>query len=163
MYSLRGPSMQIEIKQLPELRVAAVRHVGAYDTIAQSFAKLGGIAGPAGLFQQPGAAMVALYHDDPASTPASQLASDAGIIVPATLSLPKGLSEQRIPAGPYVCTTFVGPYEELGAVWERFKGDGLRESGRRMRAGAPSYELYLNDPSRTPKEKLRTELRIPVA
>ena len=155
--------MQVEIKQFPELRVAAVRHVGAYDTISQSFAKLGGIAGPAGLFQQPGAAMVALYHDDPASTPANQLTSDAGIIVPARMSLPKGLTEQRIPAGPYACIIFVGPYEDLGAVWERFKSDGLRQSGRRMRPGAPSYELYLNDPSNTPKEQLRTELRIPVS
>lgn len=155
--------MHVEIKQLPELRVAAVRHVGAYDTISQSFAKLGGIAGPAGLFQQPGTAMVALYHEDPASTPTDQLTSDAGIIVPATLPLPKGLSEERIPAGAYACTTFVGPYENLGAEWERFKGDGLRESGRRMRTGAPSYELYLNDPASTPKDRLRTELRIPVA
>ena len=155
--------MQVEIRQLPELRVAAVRHVGAYDTISQSFATLGGIAGPAGLFQQPGAAMVALFHDDPASTPADRLTSDAGIIVPANLPLPSGLTEQRIPAGAYACTTFVGPYEELGAVWERFKGEGLRTSGRCMRAGAPSYELYLNDPSSTPKEALRTELRIPVA
>jgi AraC family transcriptional regulator len=155
--------MQVEIKQLPEQRVAAVRHVGAYDAIARSFAQLGGIAGPAGLFQQPGAAMVALYHDDPASTPASQLTSDAGIIVPASVSLPKGLTERHIPAGAYACTIFVGPYEELGAVWERFKSEGLRASGRRMRAGAPSYELYLNDPSNTPKQALRTELRIPVA
>ena len=155
--------MQIEIKQLPELRVAAVRHVGAYDTISQSFAKLGGIAGPAGLFQQPDAAMVALYHEDPASTPAEKLTSDAGIIVPASAALPKGLTEQRIPAGAYACTTFVGPYEELGAIWETFKSEGLRSSGRRMRAGAPSYELYLNDPSNTPKQALRTELRIPVA
>lgn len=155
--------MQVEIKQLPELRVAAVRHVGAYDTIPRSFAELGAIAGAAGLFQQPGAAMVALYHDDPASTPADRLTSDAGIIVPAAISLPKGLTEQRIPAGAYACTTFVGPYEKLGTVWERFKGEGLRASGRRMRAGAPSYELYLNDPSNTPKEALRTELRIPVS
>jgi DNA gyrase inhibitor len=155
--------MQIEIRQLPELRVATVRHVGSYDTISQSFARLGGIAGPAGLFQQPGAAMVALYHDDPASTPAAQLTSDAGIVVPATLSLPTGLTEQRIPAGAYACTTFVGPYEKLGPVWERFKSEGVRSTGRRMRAGAPSYELYLNDPSSTPKEALRTELRIPVS
>jgi AraC family transcriptional regulator len=155
--------MQVEIRQFPELRVAAVRHVGAYDTISQSFAKLCDVAGPAGLFQQPDAAMVALYHNDPASTPTNQLASDAGIIVPANTTLPKGLTEQRLPAGAYACTTFVGPYEKLGAEWERFKSDGLRESGRRMRGGAPSYELYLNDPSTTPKEQLRTELRIPVS
>lgn len=155
--------MQVEIKQFPELRVGAVRHVGAYDTISQSFAKLCDFAGPAGLFQQPDAAMVALYHNDPASTPTDQLTSDAGIIVPANTSLPKGLTEQRIPAGAYACTVFTGPYEELGAVWERFKSEGLRSSGRRMRAGAPSYETYLNDPSDTPKEALRTELRIPVS
>ena len=106
--------------------------------------------------------MLAVYHDDPDSTPADKLRSDAGIIVPDDAKLPPTLGEQRLPAGPYACTLHVGPYEKLGDVWQRMLGEWLPASGHRVGESA-SYEYYLNDPSNTPKERLRTEIRIPVA
>ena len=44
----------------------------------------------------------------------------------------------------------------------RFIGEWLPTSGRTMKTDVPSYELYLNDPSTTPKHELRTELRVPL-
>jgi DNA gyrase inhibitor GyrI len=42
--------MDVEIIELPELRVAAVSHKGPYNQIGTAFARLGQIAGAAGLF-----------------------------------------------------------------------------------------------------------------
>lgn len=56
--------MNVTLEDLPALRVAAVRHVGPYNRIAEAFARLGEVAGPAGLVVD-GAMMLALYHDDP--------------------------------------------------------------------------------------------------
>ena len=156
-----GRTMQVEIRRYPALRVGTVRHIGPYIQINEAFAKLGELASPARLFERPGAQMVALFYDDPDTTPAEQLQSDAGVVVAPDVELPKGLTEQHIAAGEYASTTHVGPYEQLGDTWARFMGEWLPASGRRMSDGV-SYEVYHNTPMDTPKEQLRTEIRIPL-
>ena len=153
--------MGVEIKEMPAMRVGAVRHVGESHQIGKAFERLGAIAGPAGLFQQPGALMLGIYHDDPDTTPEAQLRSDAGIVVPANVQLPDGLVEQRIPGGRYASAEHVGPYEGLPAAWARLKREAL-ESGPRTDA-RPSYEIYRNNPMTVPKEELLTEIYLPVA
>lgn len=154
--------MNVEIKRYPELRVGAVPHVGAYSEISEAFQRLGAIAGPAHLFERPGAAMLAIYHDDPSVTPTSQLHSDAAVVVPADVALPDGLIEERVPAGDYASATVIGPYDQLPGAWAQFMGEWLPSSGRRMGRGV-SCEIYHNDPGTTPKERLETEIRIPLA
>ena len=157
-----GQAMDVEIKQLPSMRVGTVHHVGPYNQIPQAFERLGALAGPAGLLEQPGAMMVALYHDDPESTPVEELRADAGIVVPDKVRLPAGLDEQKIPAGRYASTAHVGPYEQLPDVWARLMGEWLPASGHRVGEG-PSFEVYRNTPLTAPKEKLITELYVPIA
>ena len=154
--------MDVDIKDLPALRVAAVRHMGPYTRINEAFERLGEVAGAAGLIKPPSVQMIALYYDDPESTPENELTSDAGIIVSENVALSGGLEERRVPAGTFACAVYVGPYESLPDAWGQLMGEWLPASGRTFREGAPSCELYLNDPSTTPKEELRTEIRIPV-
>lgn len=153
--------MKVEITTFPELRVATVHHVGPYDQIPEAVSKLGAIAGPAGLYADPAAAMVALYYDDPKSTPAAQLRSDAGLIVSEHTTLPPSLGDQRIPAGRYARTVHRGPYDELPDVWGRFMGEWLPASGHRIGDG-PTYEFYVNNPHEVPSGEILTELRIPI-
>jgi AraC family transcriptional regulator len=159
-----GQHMQVEIKQVPDLRLGTVRHIGPYNQIPVAFERLGQILGQAAadLFRQRGSEMIAIYHDDPESVPVDLLRSDAAIVVPPDVALPAGLVEQRIPGGRYACAIHVGPYEQLGDTWARFMGEWLPRSGHRI-ADGPCYEVYLNDPTTTPKPELRTEMRIPLA
>jgi len=159
---LKGANqMNVEIKQLPALRVAAVRHVGAYHRISDAFARLGELAGKAGLLEvRP--TLLALYYDDPEVTPEAELLSDAAITVQETAKLPAGLEERRLAAGRYACTVHSGPYEQLGDAWSRFMGQWLPHSGERMADGT-SFEIYLNTPEEVPSAELRTELYIPLA
>ena len=157
-----GRTMAVEIKEMPELRIATVRHVGPYNQIPQAFGRLQALAGPAGLFAKPGATMVGVYHDDPESADPDELRSDAGLVVPEDVKLPTGLDEQRMPAGRYATTTHVGPYETLGDTWARFFGEWLPASGHRIGLGV-SYEIYRNDPTKVPRDQLRTDLYISIA
>src|SRR5262245_17863236 len=157
-----GDTMEVEIKEMPELRVAAVRHVGPYNQIPQAFERLDSIVGPTDLAARPDAALVAIYHDDPDSTPQPELRSDAGITVPERTTLPTGLTEQRLAAGRYARTLHVGPYEQLGDAWARFMGEWLPSSGFRIGPGA-SYEIYRNTPATAPKDQLLTDLYLPLA
>jgi AraC family transcriptional regulator len=153
--------MHVTIENMPELRVATVHHVGPYPRISEAFARLGAIAGPGGLFR-PEAAMLAIYHDDPETTPADQLQSDAGITVPSEVPLPDGLVEMRLPAGRYAKTTHVGPYTHLGDAWSRLMGEWLPKSGHRVGEGS-SYEVYRNTPENAAPNELRTDLYLPIA
>ncbi len=153
--------MKAEIQAMPALRVASLSHRGPYNTIGESFGRLGAIAGPAGLYAHPGAMMIATYHDDPDSTPAAELRSDAGILVPESVAMPNGLQEIRIAAGDYARATHIGPYTMLSEVWARFMGQWIPASGRRMTNGV-CYELYRNDPTNTRPEALHTDLYVPL-
>jgi AraC family transcriptional regulator len=152
--------MKAEIIDQPAMRVAAVEHRGPYHRIGEAFGKLGEIAGPAGLFG-PGAKMIGVYYDNSDSTPESELRAHAGITVSETAKLPPGLTEVRIPAGRVARATHIGGYEGLHGSWAELTGAWLAQSGQRMGEGV-SYEIYLNTPMDTPKEKLRTELYIPL-
>lgn len=150
--------MEVTIKDQPELRVAGVRHIGPYHEIGRAFARIGSIAG-AHLAR--GSRMIGIFHDDPESTAPDQLRSDAAITLPGTASGPDGLVEQRIPAGRYAHVLHKGGYEGLPGAWAALKKEWLPKSGHRM--SGPSYEVYLNDPSSTPKADLLTEIYMRLA
>jgi AraC family transcriptional regulator len=155
-----GRTMHVDIEQFPATRLATVHHKGPYPEIGKAFEKLGAIAGPAGLFQH-ARGMIAIYHDDPDATPAEELRSDAGLVVPDETELPEGLDEGRIPAGRYAKTTHVGPYDGLPEAWGRLMGEWLPSSGHRVGDG-PAFEVYVNDMRTTPRDKLRTDLYVPL-
>jgi AraC family transcriptional regulator len=152
--------MDVEIKTLPERRLATVSHIGPYNRISEAFARLGELAAKNGLFG-PETEMLALYHDDPETTPASELRSDAAVTLSDGVKVPNEMGEIRLSAGRYACMTHMGPYEQLGDAWARLMGEWLPQSGYRMGEGM-SYELYRNTPADVPKEELRTELYIPL-
>ena len=154
-------TMHVEVKKLPERRVAAIRQLGPYNRISEAFQRLGEIATGAGLTRHPGTEMIALYHDDPETTPVDQLRSDAGLTVPNEAALPSGVTEIRIPGGRYACATHIGPYSGLGDAWAQLMGGWLPRSAHRVGQG-PSFEIYRNDPGTAPPEKLCTEIYLPI-
>ncbi len=155
-------AMQVDIRTMPEIRLATIRHVGPYPRISEAFATLDGIARKAELFAHPEAAMIAVYYDDPDATPAAELRSDAAVAIPARLALPEGVAEVRLRAGRYACATHVGSYKTLGDTWARLMGEWLPRSGERVSMGE-SFELYLNNPGNAKEADLKTELYVPLA
>jgi len=154
-------TMNVTVEEMPSLRVATVHHMGPYNRISDAFQRLGGIAGPAGLLRGD-AMMLAIYYDDPETTPAEQLHSDAGVTVPEHAHLPAEVVEKRLPAGRYARAMHIGPYATLGDTWSRMMGEWLPSSGNRVGNG-PSFEVYRNTPADAPPEELRTDLYIPIA
>src|SRR5262249_4346498 len=136
--------MNVAVKEIPGYRLAAVRHKGPYNRIVEAFVRLDGLVRS---LVRPGTTeMLAVYHDDPESTPIDELRSDAAITVPEGVILPSGLIERRIPKGRYAWTTHVGPYTGLGDAWAQFMGGWLPKSEHRVGDG-PSFEIYRNTPN----------------
>lgn len=144
--------MDVAITQQPELRIGAIRHIGPYNLIGDAFGRLGNILKGA---SPTGTQMIALYHDDPDTTPTQNLRSDAGITLPGHAPCPNGLIEQRVPAGKYAKVVHQGSYEGLPGAWHALKKEWLPASGYK---GTASYEIYVNNPMTTEKANLLTEI-----
>jgi AraC family transcriptional regulator len=157
----REAIMNVEIIQMPEFRVATVRHLGPYMRISEAFARLGEAVARTGLLG-PGSKMIAIFHDDPETTPAAELRSDAALSVAPDAVIPPGLGEATIPAGRYACARHVGPYEGLPDSWARLMGQWLPASDERMKNDGVSYEIYRNTPQDAKPEQLVTELYLPL-
>lgn len=156
-----GIAMDVTIETLPHRRLATVRHLGPYPQIAEAFHRLGTIAAERGLYPHVEPQMLALYHDDPETTPPAELRSDAALVVRDGVELPAGLSEATLPAGRYAKASHRGAYSGLGDAWARLMGEWLPRSGFRVGAG-PSYEVYVTDPRATATEDLVTDLYLPL-
>jgi len=152
--------MDVVVEDLGELRLAAITHLGPRNMIGEAFQQVAALAAPAGLFANPGAAAVAVFHGDPARIPAEQLRSDAGVIVPASSTIPDGLVEVRIPAGTYARATHRGHYAHLGDSWDLLRR-WLPGSGRRA-VGDFTFEVYRVADHSQP-DKLETDLYLAVA
>jgi AraC family transcriptional regulator len=151
--------MSVTTTTVPGWRLAAIRHVGPYNQIGRVFGQLHGIVTAASL---PHRELLAVFYDDPATTPAEQLRSDAAVIVDEGVKLPAGVVEQRIPAGQYLTTDHHGSYEKLTESWGRFKREIAEATGQRDPRGY-TFELYRNTPMDTPEDKLLTTLYMAVA
>lgn len=155
-------AMQVDVKEMAEIRLFAVRHNGPYMQIGEAFQRLHEIASKHALQSRPGTRMIAIFHDDPESTPPAQLRSDAGLSVTPDQKPIEGLSEIEIPEGYYATTIHHGPYENLPQSWAELMGKWLPSSGHRVGTG-PSFEVYRNTPMDTKPADLETELYVPLA
>jgi AraC family transcriptional regulator len=156
-----GKDMEVVVEEVRELRVAAITHLGPRKMVGEAFGRLAAIAGRAGLLAQPGATMVAVFHDDPDTTPAAELRTSAGVIVPEKSVIPAELSELRIPAGKYARATHRGHYAGLSDSWDMLMGQWLPNSDYRV-VGRSSHEVYrVADHSRP--DSLETDLYVAIA
>jgi AraC family transcriptional regulator len=150
--------MEIEVRKLPSLRLACVRHVGPYYQIGAAFKQLHTWAAEHGLGET---TLVGVYYDDPRATPEAELQSDAALILPEgrDFSSDRGVAIRELPGGTYAVARVVGPYSELPHAWNEFWREAA-QAGYRERS-APPLELY-GPMEGVPPQELVTELCIPI-
>ncbi|MEM9320029.1 MAG: AraC family transcriptional regulator [Pseudomonadota bacterium] len=155
------PNMyDVEIRDMPARRLAALRHEGAYPEIGRTFQALYTMVGARGLFPQIGHG-VALYYCDPSQTPEAELVSHAGVSLNGGAVVTEGFESIDIPAGRAAVLTMTGPYAGLAQAWDHLYSGWLPKSGQEPRDEAP-YEVYLNDPYDTAPDDLITEIVVPL-
>jgi AraC family transcriptional regulator len=152
--------MEITLADVPDQPAVAVLHVGPYNQIGPSFERLGtwATANPGSVTGPP----LALFLDDPESTPPEQLRSYAALPVVQDLALDAAEIEQiRLAGGRCAVAVHIGNYEGLGRAWQEFMA-AIDADGLHPDASRPCFEVYANDPAMVPEEQLRTELHQPV-
>ena len=154
----------VEVRLLPSRVDAVIDHTGPYAELSKTFVTLLDWIAERGWW--PVGRGVGVYLDDPSRVPARRLRSQARIPVnvygkylPAPPPGPeKGYLDRTEPV-VVVSAVHVGPYDKVfptyGLLFQAIPSMRLRYVG-------PMQEVYLNDPSETPPDKLRTEVQLVV-
>ena len=154
-------AQSIEMKELSELHVAYIRHIGAYNRIGEAFAKLMRWAGPRGLVRFPETKSLAVYRDSPETTEEAKLRSDACITVPEGTKVDGEVNLMRIPGGKFAVGRFEIAGDQFGEAWNVLMGGWLPGSGYQP-DDRMCYELYLNDHEQHPQKKFIIDICEPV-
>jgi len=154
-------AQSIEVKDLPELHVAYVRHIGPYNRVGEAFGKLMRWAGPRGLLRFPETKSLAIYRDSPETTEEAKLRSDACITVPEGTKVDGEVGLMRIPGGKFAVGRFEIAGDQFGEAWNVLMGGWLPGSGYQP-DDRMCYELYLNDHEQHPQKKFIIDICEPV-
>jgi len=155
----------VEVKDIPEMHVAYIRHIGPYAGDEQLFGnlfnRLCAWAGPRGLLSSPETKFITIYHDNPDITDESKLRTDVCISVPPDTQVGGEIGKATIPAGKYAIGHFEIAPDQYGNAWNAVYGGWLPESGYQP-DDRPCFELYLNDPKQHPEGKHVVDIYAPV-
>lgn len=137
--------MHVEIKTLPALRLAYLRHTGPCSGvgIARTWERFTTWCTAQGLMQ-PRPRFYGISQDNPATTPPAQCRYDACVAVGASWQPEGDIGVQTFPGGRYACARFTGPPDRMGAVWDWLYREGLPSNGLQAQA-RPGVEIYEED------------------
>ncbi|MCX6354849.1 MAG: AraC family transcriptional regulator [Candidatus Aureabacteria bacterium] len=155
-----GVQMKVRIEKVNPMRVAFMRHIGPYIECGETWSTFCAWAGPKGLLRQ-GVKVLGISHDDPEVTPADKLRYDACITVDESFKPEGEIGVQEVRGGEYAVTTHKGPYKKLIETYSALFGKWAPSSGRIV-SQAPCFEMYLNDPMKTPPAELLTDIYVPL-
>jgi AraC family transcriptional regulator len=141
----KGIAMHVELKILPAMRLAYLRHTGPYGDpgITRTWERFGAWCAAQGLMQ-PRRKMYGISQDNPEVTPAASCRYDACIEVDAAFQPGGEVGVQSFAGGRYGCAGFTGTGADIHAAWMRMHGEWLPRSGWQADDG-PGLEIYLED------------------
>lgn len=130
-----------EIKNLDPIKTIAISHLGDYSGIGAAFEKLAAWAGANNLWAA-SPKMAGIYHDNPMSTPAEQLRSEACLENLSGIEPGEGMKHYTISGGKYFVMQVEVTMGEYGEAWQKayaaFNEKGYAYDLR------DNYELYVS-------------------
>ncbi len=160
-----GIEANVVVREIPEMQVAYIRHIGPYSNNPKLFdalfGKLTAWAGPRGLLRFPETKLLAIFYDNPDITEESKRRMDVCISVPKGTPPEGEISSMTIPGGKNAVARFEISPDQYSDAWDAVYGGWMPESGYQP-DDRPCYEVYLNDPKTHPEGKHIVELHAPV-
>ena len=155
--ALKAPKiMELEPKNL--IYVALTGEYGTLD-YGKAYEQLWAVVKSQKLFTK-GIESICVSYDDPKITEASLQRSEVSLAIHKPAHPEGEVSCKTLAGGKYAVFFYQGSYSHLSAVYDaamRWVIDSEYEVREE-----PTFEKYLNDSRRTPEEKLKTEVYIPI-
>lgn len=139
----------VEVKELPKMTVAYIRHIGPYKGNDKLFEniwnKLFSWAGPRGLVGGKDFKSLVVYHDDPNVTFEDKLRMSVCITVPAETKVVGEVGKMEIEAAKYVIARFELSSQDFQQAWDWVYGQWFPTSGYQP-DDKPCFEMYPEEP-----------------
>jgi AraC family transcriptional regulator len=155
----------VEVKDLPDMNVVYVRHIGPYQGDSGLFERLYGKlctwAGPRGLITPPKTLFMNIYYDNPDITDDDKLRLDVALTIDRDIDVDGEIGKTTIKGGKYALARFRITPDQYENAWKMVYGGWLPESGYQP-DDKPCMEIYRNDPANDPEGKHEFDICIPV-
>ncbi|MEL7268464.1 MAG: AraC family transcriptional regulator [Bacteroidota bacterium] len=151
---------EVEVKEMPELKLLDVRHIGPYREIGTAFDKLLNWSGPRGLLQFPKTKMVAIYYNSPRITDEDKMQSSACITVEESVEVNGEVGTLKIPKGKFAVGSFKIKMEEFEKAWNSMSL-WVPENGFEQRDGH-HHEIYYNNGREHPEGLFFVDICVPI-
>lgn len=152
----------VEVRMLPDMTVAYVRHIGPYKGNENLFEnlwnRLFAWAGLRGLVGSQDFKMLAMYHDDPNLTDENKLRTSVCITVPPETKVDGEVGKMQIEGGKYVAARFVVGPQDFEKAWEWVFSEWFPASGYQP-DDKPCFEMYPEEPK---DGKFTVDICVPV-
>lgn len=152
----------VEVKELPKMTVAYIRHIGPYKGDEKLFEnlwnKLFTWAGPRDLIGGSDFKSLTIYHDDPGVTEEDKLRMSVCITVPEDTKVDGEIGKMEVEGGKYVVARFVLNGQQFQQAWDWVFGEWFPSSGYQP-DDKPCFEICLNEPK---EDKYTVDICVPV-
>jgi AraC family transcriptional regulator len=139
----------VEVKSLPEMTLAYIRHIGPYQGNDNLFKnlwnRLFSWAGPRGLFAQKDMKSLIIYHDDPNITEEEKLRTSVCMTVPEETSVSGEIGKMKLESATYAIARFELDATKFGEAWNWVYAHWLPKSGYQP-DDKPCFEMYPEEP-----------------
>lgn len=155
-------NMNISIKELPDLEVGYVRHIGSYLDTYLAWGKLGEWAGKNNLFP-PAQYYIGVSLDDPSTTEEHACRYDACVTIPESFNklVVSEVQYKILPGGLYGLYSFYDTVDKLAITYHSVYGQWLPNSDYEP-DDRYCLEFCMNNPSDDPEGKAKIDLYIPI-
>jgi AraC family transcriptional regulator len=135
--------MEIKLKKSKPLKIAYIKHRGAYDKIPfdKYFGELFAWLKEKRL--RPAGPPIGLFYDDPNNVPAPKCRSEVGILIKGRVKPEKKIKFKEIPSTKVAAITHRGPMKDYMKTYEKLN-EWISENNY-VTAG-PFMEIYLSKP-----------------
>ena len=150
-------SYNCEVKEQSAQPTLSIRTRTSVQNLPQVFGKAYGAIAQylGGLGEQPAGPPFAAYHN----MDMQNLDVEIGFPVSRRLPGEGGIQAGEIPGGRAATCLYTGPYSEIELAYNALT-QWIKDNGYEI-AGV-AYEMYLNDPSQTPPQELKTQILFPL-
>lgn len=157
---LNYSDLKVKIKDMKEIHIAALEHIGEYEGDGQVFDnmldKILEWAVPEKLFDFPEKTkIISLYSQDK-----EEKKLIFGITIKDTVKTPKNINKVKVDSGKHAVARFELHPEEFGLAWE-FIYRWIGENGYTPE-GKPAYEIQHNDSCEHPEKKHIVDICVPI-
>lgn len=156
---LKNMNVNVEVKEMPEFKLAYIRHIGEYSKMAPVYENLMNWGKINGVLNKETKA-IAIYHDDPKVTEINKVRTSVCITCDQSFKGDREIGSMTLKAGKYAVGRVEIKQEEFEEAWTYMHAWTL-ENGFNCGDGE-YYEIYNNNFKEHPEGKHIVDICIPV-